>query len=183
MGTNGTFVSPFFKAPPSAKGDHTITATDGVNTATAVFTMESTMPKVPPPKEPKDGAKAKSPVTFDWDDVLDDSAPVTYQLQIATDKNFTAASLVLDKSGIASSSYIMSELEELKLAGVDTPYYWRVQAFDAASNPSGWTGAGTFYVSGPFTFPDWGIYVGAAAGAIIFFLLGMWIGRRTAFMY
>jgi hypothetical protein len=181
--TNGTFISPFFTAPASVKGDHTITVTDGVNTATTKFTMESTSPKTPQPLKPQDGAKVKSPITFDWADVTDDSKPVTYNLQIATDSIFSASSLVLNKTGLDSSGYTMTELEELKLTNSAAPYYWREKAVDGASNESEWTGAGKFYIPEPFKIPTWGIYVGAAVGALLFFLIGLMVGRRTAFMY
>lgn len=181
--TNGTFISPFFTAPASVKGDHTITASDGVNTATTKFTMESTAPKVPQPLKPELGAKAKTPVKFDWQEVTDESKPVTYRLQVATEATFSQASIVLDKTGLESSDYTMTELESAKLAGSEKPYYWRILSIDAASNESTWTGASMFYVPTPFKFPSWGIYVGAVVGAILFFLIGLLVGRRTAFMY
>jgi hypothetical protein len=178
----GTFVLTF-DAPASKAGDHVITVSDGVNSAKTTFTVESTAPKVPPPLKPELGAKVKSPVVFDWQEVTDDSRPVTYRLQVATDKSFASSMVVLDRAGIEGSSYTLSEIEELKLAEKDTAYYWRVKAVDAASNESEWTGAGEFYVSGPFKFPTWGIYTAVGVGAVVFFLLGLWVGRRTAFYY
>ncbi len=180
--TQGTFITTF-NAPASEAGDHVITVTDGTNSADATFTVESTAPKVPTPLKPELGAKIKSPMIFDWDEVTDESQPVTYQLQIATDKSFGLGSVVLDKTSIEGSSYTLSEIEEDKLTTQETPYYWRIKAVDAASNESEWTGAGGFYVAGPFKFPTWAIYVAAIGGAIVFFLLGLWVGRRTAFYY
>jgi hypothetical protein len=181
--TNGTFISPFFAAPASVKGEHIITATDGTNTSTTKFTMESTVPKVPQPLKPELGAKVKSPVKFDWQEVVDESKPVTYRLQVATESTFTLASIALDKTGLESSDYTMTELEELKLVASEKPYYWRIKAVDGASNESDWTGASMFYAPTPFKLPSWGIYVGAAVGALLFFLIGLLVGRRTAFYY
>jgi hypothetical protein len=179
----GAFVSPFFKAPVSKKGDHVITVSDGTNTAKITFTMESNAPKIPPPLKPALGAKLKTPMNFDWSDVTDESLPVTYRLQISGDKTFDATSVLVDKSGIDSSSYTLTETEAQKLVLTDTPYYWRVKAIDAASNESEWTGASLFYAKGAFKFPTWGIYISIIGGALFFFLIGMWIGRRTAFYY
>jgi hypothetical protein len=180
---NTTFISPFFEVPSSQHGDHVITVTDGVNTSTTTFTVESTAPKVPQPLKPALGAKVKSPVVFDWQEVTDESKPVTYRLQVATDKSFGTASVVLDRSDIEGSSYTLSEIEELKLAAQDTAYYWRIKSVDAAANESEWTGAGEFNISGPFKLPTWGIYTSIAVGAVVFFLIGLWVGRRTAFYY
>jgi hypothetical protein len=180
---NGTFISPFFTAPVSKKGDHIITASDGTNTATTTFTMESTAPKVPPPLTPGVGAKVKSPVTFTWTEVTDDSLPVTYSLQVATDKSFGTSSLVLNKTGLTGSSYAMTAIEGLQVAETDISYYWRIEAIDAASNESGWTGANQFYISSGLKLSGWIVYAAIAVGALIFFLLGLWVGRRTAFSY
>ncbi len=182
VNTDSTF-QVIFKVPASLHGDRKITVSDGTNIVMKTFTVESVAPKVPPPLKPMLGAKVKSPVLFDWQDVTDDSLPVTYRLQVATDKSFGASTLVLDKTGLDSSSYTLTEAEELKLAAKDTAYYWRVKAIDAASNESEWTGAGEFYVPGPFVFPKWALFGGIAVGALIVFLLGLWFGRRTAFYY
>jgi hypothetical protein len=104
-------------------------------------------------------------------------------LQIASDKTFATSSLVLDKSGLDGDSYTLTAVDLQKLTSTEIPYYWRIESIDAASNESGWTGASLFYLSTPFKFPKWGIYVGAVVGALVFFLIGLMVGRRTAFMY
>jgi len=129
------------------------------------------------------GVKVESPASFDWEDVTDESSPVTYALQIATDEDFTADSIVLEKTELAKSEYILTEKEELELAGQETPYYWRVRAIDAALNEGEWTGAGEFYVAAPFAFPRWALYTLLGIGAVIIFGIGYWLGRRTAFYY
>lgn len=176
-------VVAIFTAPPSQHGDHTITVSDGTHANTITFTVESVAPKTPPPLSPEMGAKAKSPIAFDWQDVTDESSPVTYVLQIATDNSFSAASIVFEKTGITTSTYMLTEAEELKLAGREDAYYWRIRAVDAASNESPWTGAGEFYIGGTGAFPNWALYTALGIGAVLLFGIGYWLGRRTAFYY
>lgn len=117
---------------------------------------------------------------FEWEDVTDDSLPVTYTLQIAKDEAFT--SMVLEKTGLTKSEYTIPEAGKLAAVKKEAPYYWRVRAVDGASNVGEWTGVGTFYVSG-FSFPGmsvhlwWGLGVGGAIA------LGYYLGRRRAYYY
>jgi hypothetical protein len=172
-----------FSAPVSKAGEHTITVSDGTHTATTKFTVESKPPDTPPPLSPEMGAKVKYPVTFEWKVVSDVSLPVTYTLQIATDDTFGSSSIVLEKTAIPTSDYTLSEEDELKLQSHEQAYYWRIRAVDAASNASPWTGPGEFYTSGPSSFPGWALYTIIGVGAVVVFLLGLWVGRRTAFYY
>jgi hypothetical protein len=172
-----------FQVPSKPSGNNTITATDGINMGAKTFLLESISPPMPPPQRPLMGEAASSPVTFDWDDVTDNSTPVTYRLQIATSANFTADSLILDKTGILASQYTLND-DEMKKLSTDVPtYYWREKAVDAAYNESGWTGANEFSVAKPFSFTGWPLYVTIVLGALLFFLVGIWVGRRTAFSY
>ncbi len=98
---DGTF-SATFNAPASSGGEHTIIATDGANTKPFTFTMESDAPPTPAPLKPEMGVKAKAEVYFDWEDVTDPSG-ATYTLQIATDEDFSANSIVLEKTGLTQS--------------------------------------------------------------------------------
>ena len=179
---SGVFVATF-QAPPSKHGDHIIIVSDGINTNEVTFTVESVAPEVPTPLLPEMGVKVESPVSFDWEDVTDKSSPVTYALQIATDEDFTADAIVLEKTELAKSEYILTEEEELELAGQEAPYYWRVRAIDAALNEGEWTGAGEIYVAASFGFPRWALYTLLGIGAVIIFAIGYWLGRRTAFYY
>ncbi len=175
--TDGTF-SYTFAVPPSEAGEHTITATDGISTMEVTFVMESTPPETPPPLLPFMGDKAKAQAYFDWEDVTDDSEPVTYTLQIATDADFT--NILLEKTGLTTSEYTLTDEEMLESTSKEVPYYWRVRAIDAASNASDWTGAGTFYVG--FVFPEikgWILYTLIGLGGLLLFFLGLWIGRRA----
>ncbi len=177
-------VMAIFQSPASKFGDHVITVSDGINTNTITFTVESVSPEIPAPLLPEMGVKLKSPSLFDWEDVTDDSMPVTYNLQIATDDTFAESSIALELTDIDTSEYTLTEVEELKLAGRKDAYYWRVRALDAASNPSDWTGTGEFYVSASGSdFPNWALYTLLGIGAVLLFGIGYWLGRRTAFYY
>ncbi|MBU2536606.1 MAG: Ig-like domain-containing protein [Chloroflexi bacterium] len=179
---SGIFTATF-KVPPSKHGSHTITASDGTSAKEITFAVESVAPKTPPPLLPGMGVKVKSPISFDWKDVTDESSPVTYVLQIATDKDFKAGSILLEKTELAESEYILTEKEEPKLAGKRTPYYWRVRAIDAALNEGEWTSVSQFYVAVPFALPSWALYTIIGVAAVLIFAIGYWIGRRTAFYH
>jgi hypothetical protein len=181
---NGTLVV-IFKVPAAKHGDHTITASDGTHTGTTTFTIESDPPETPQPVAPAMDVKVKSPVTFEWEaatDVSPPSEPLTYELQIATAESFSSGLIILDKTGLTDTTYTLTPAEELELTG-KAPYYWRIRSLDAASNPSPWTGAGVFYASGSSSFPSWALYTILGVGAVLVFLIGYWLGRRSAFYY
>ncbi len=175
--TSGLF-SATFKAPASVGGEHKIIATDGVNTKQVTFIMESTPPPAPVPLKPEAGVKTKTQTSFGWEDVTDPSG-VTYILQIATDKNFSNDSMVLQKTGLTESEYTLTREESLKSAGKENPYYWQVKAVDGASNSSQWSSTGSFYVG--FT---WGttqlVYVMIGIGVVFLILLSYWLGMKKA---
>ncbi len=173
----GTF-SATFKVPTSQHGEHTITATDGTITNQFTFTMESTAPPIPVPLKPEMDSKAEAEAYFDWKDVTDPSG-VTYTLQIASDEDFT--SIVLEKKGLTDSEYTITKKEELKSVSKKAPYYWRVKAIDDASNESGWSGTGSFYVGFYLVMPQWAIYTLGGIGALLLGFLGFWVGRKTAY--
>lgn len=177
---NGAF-SATFDVPASEGGDHTITATDGINTITSTFTMESTAPPIPVPLLPTMDSKASAEAHFDWEDVTDLSLPITYTLQIATDDQFTTTSILLEKTGLTDSEYTVTSEESLASVERENPYYWRVRAIDSASNESGWTGTGSFYVGFSFEMPTWLIYTLFGLGAVLLGVLGFWLGRRTTY--
>jgi len=168
--------SATFDAPASTGGNHAITATDGTNTATSIFAMETTPPPVPTPALPANDTKSNSQATFTWQPVSDPSG-VTYTFQIATDANF--AHVILDKPDLTSPEYTLIETEKLESVGKDTPYYWRVKAIDEASNESAWSTPNSFYVG--FIMPTWGTYALFGFGALLLGVLGFWLGRRTAY--
>jgi hypothetical protein len=175
---NGGF-SATFTIPPSEGGTHTITASDGTNSLSSTFVMESAPPSIPSPLLPQMGVKAEQPVYFDWEDV-EDSSGVTYTLQIAKDEAFT--SMVLEKIGLTSSYYTITEAEKLASVKKEAPYYWRVNAVDGASNESDWSGAGTFYVGG-FALPGGSIHLWWGLGAAGAGALGYYLGKRKSYYY
>ena len=176
---SGAF-SAAFKAPPSSGGNHTITITDGSNTAECIFTMESEAPPVPVLLLPEDGSKAEAMTYFDWEDAADPSG-VSYSLQVATSEGFTPSSIVLEKEGLTDSEYTTSEAEEFSPSTREAPHYWRVKSTDGAANSSEWSEAGSFYVASSFVIPGSvkNALIGIGIGAAVFF--GFWLGRRTAY--
>jgi hypothetical protein len=172
---DGNF-SANFTTPPSMAGNHTVTATDGTNTLTFIFTMESDTPSIPVLLLPEMAAIADAETHFDWEDI-DDPSGITYILQIGTDTTFS--SIVLEKKELIQSEYTLTEEEALKAAGTDAPYYWRIRAIDGASNKGKWTNAVLFFVS-PSTqlMPDWTLYLWIGLGALLLGVLGFWIIKR-----
>lgn len=181
-GTGGSF-SATFTVPASSSGNHSVTATDGLNTIKSVFLMESQAPPVPAPVSPPSGGEAETRVQFGWMPVSDVSG-VNYQLQVASDASFIASSILLEKTGLAEAAYTLSEAEKLPPVKEDAPYYWRVRAMDGASNQSDWSAPVMFYTASSFSvleLPDWVKYVLLGIAGVLIGLFGFWLGRRTAY--
>ncbi len=179
---DGTFIATF-EVPESEAGAHTITASDGTNSLQVLFYMESEAPPIPQPLLPEMDTKAPALAEFSWEDVTDDSLPVTYTLQVATDEDFTAGSIVLNEAGLTDLEYTITEEDKLDPRKQEDPYYWRVQAIDGASNESGWSAPGSFYMGG-ITLPNWGVHLWWGLGVVGAIFLGYWIGkRRAAYLY
>jgi hypothetical protein len=161
-----------FTVPPSVSGSHEVVASDGINSVTAVFTMESERPLTPWPQSPTAAAAIEAGTTFDWGDVSDPSG-ITYVLQIAADSDFTA--LVLEKKELADSEYTPDTEESLRLVKKETPYYWRVKAVDGAFSESYWMVPSPFYVgtSQGTSIPGWIKYsgIGVGCGLAAFFII------------
>ena len=161
-----------FTIPPSVAGSHIVTATDGENTVTSIFTMEAKAPPMPVPLLPKVAGMAEAEAYFDWEDVNDDSLPVTYTLQVAADADFTT--IVLEKKGLSLSEFTITKEEKLEPTERKTPYYWRVKAVDGASNESEWTPPWLFYVGF-----SWALYILIGLGVLLLTILGFWVRRRA----
>ena len=174
---NGNFEASF-TVPTSKYGNHSITASDGINTSEINFSVESIPPPVPTLLLPEIEAKVKSPIRFDWQAVTDISPPITYTIQIATSPDFSVASTVLEKTGLTKTGYSVTEEESLKLGISEKPYYWRVRAIDGAVNEGNWADTEIFYVVST-GMPFWSIITIAIIGAIILFTLGYFINSRT----
>ena len=181
-GTQGIFIATF-RVPAGKSGDHTVTVTDGTKTEKLTFKVEATVPDIPAPLAPAMGVEVEKTLTFDWKDVTSDNTPVTYVLQVATSQEFAPASLVIEKKGLTKSEYMPTKEEAAKLAGRDTPYYWRIRAVDAGENESNWTGVGQFYIPKPFSLPNWAKWLAIGVGALVLLFIGYWVGRRSAYSY
>ena len=175
---NGKF-SATFTVPKSNHGQHTITAYDGTNTVTAIFTMESAPPTIPLPLLPQMGVKTESQPYFDWEDVTDPSG-VTYALQVATDEEFTTESMVLEKTDLTESEYTLTKEERLESTSKEAPYYWRVRAVDGASNMSGWSGTGSFHVGFTFQLTGWVLYTLIGIVGLLLLAFVYLMGKRRA---
>jgi hypothetical protein len=169
--------------PASQHGTHTITASDGTTSTDIPLTIEAVPPTSPSPLSPETGAEVNKPISFEWGNVIDVSTPVTYELQVATSKNFASGTVVVSQTGISVPLYTLSEAEELILSSAELTYYWRVRAIDAALNVSDWTPGISFTLAVPFSFVGWPLYTTVIVGAILIFLIGYWLGRRTAFSF
>ena len=143
---NGDF-SLAFNVPLSNSGRHLVTVSDGTTSKQLFFTVESVPPPVPRPLLPVDTSETQSKAYLDWADVTDPSLPVTYSLQVASDRNF--ASIVVEKEGMTDSEYTLTEEEKLATAAEETYYYWRIKAEDGAINQSEWSTPWSFYIAAP----------------------------------
>lgn len=167
-----------FIVPPSAAGSHDITASGSTNTATVTFIMESKLPSTPTPLIPSIADTTGARAYFDWSDVSDDSG-ITYTLQIALDSDFNA--ILLNKTGLETSEYTLTEEEKLESDQTDTPHYWRVKAVDGAQNESGWTYPRLFYVGFSLSaFPVWALYLLGVVVVALLSILGYWLWNRRA---
>jgi len=157
-------------------GTHTISASDGKNVVENTFNVESLAPKRPDLDKPDDGANILFPFTFQWDEVSDNSLPVTYNLQVASNDIFTADSIILNKMGLNFSSYTLTEIDLSMFAEREIPYYWRVKAIDAVSNEGAWTIPSKFFYSGgsmssPKSMVAWWFVGGGILAIIIISIL------------
>jgi len=138
-----------------------------------------TAPPAPALLLPETDIKADAEVYFDWEDVTSLSPPITYRLQVASDRIFT--SMVLEKKELTDSEYTLTEEEKLAAVKKEAPYYWRVKAIDGAANDSGWSTAESFYVGFYFALPGWAIYILIILGALLVGFFAFLVGRRTAY--
>jgi hypothetical protein len=143
---NGAFSTPF-NVPAGSSGEHIITVSDGETIKQFAFAVESEAPPLPNLLLPTDSSETRAKAYLDWQDVTDLSLPVTYDLQVASDQNFS--SLVLYKKGLTDSEYTLSEDEVLSAIRQEAHYYWRIKAIDSASNASEWSAPWSFYISAP----------------------------------
>ena len=180
VGTNGDF-STTFNAPAGSGGQFPIIATDGTNSKQFIFFMESNPPPAPAPLKPEMGVKVKAEAYFDWEEITDASLPVTYILQIATNGNFSADSIVLEKK-LSGSEYTLTKEERLESVSEGAPYYWHVRAVDGAGNEGEWTGTRSFSVGFTFGLSPATTYTLFVLGGLLLVGFGFWLGRKTAYI-
>ena len=123
--------------PKTTGGSHIIRVQDNQsNFFEADFSLDSTAPAVPKIVNPKDGSKmgffGDITPTLEWSKITDANG-ITYNLQIATDAEFSNPTI--DVSGITTNKYTLKKSESLPRG----QYYWHVQAIDGASNTSDWS--------------------------------------------
>ncbi|MFC1860697.1 hypothetical protein ACFLYL_00225 [Chloroflexota bacterium] len=166
--------------------------------------MESKAPPIPTLTKPAMAAITDKKVLFIWQPVDDDSKPVTYNFQIASDTAFTQNSIKVDKKNLGNPTYDLTDVEWESLMPVkdssitQVNYFWRVQSIDGASNESTWSSVVTLGVARPPAepetkpepdgkatdktgFPAWAIWVIGILVALMCGVLGYWVGRRTAY--
>jgi len=177
INASGIFLSSF-RIPISAHGEHIMIISDGLNTKELTFTVESEAPAKPnillvSPIVVKEGTD----ILLDWEDVMDKSMPVTYTLQLASNDGFSSGSILLEKTELPDSEYLM-DLSETELLRPRRSYYWRVRAVDSAANAGEWTKAGEIKIASVSTIPDWLMYTLAVLGALL--ILFIWYMMRRA---
>jgi hypothetical protein len=173
----GTF-NVSFKIPVSKSGNHTIIVSDGTTTNTYTFKLDATPPVAPTLTLPAAATKLGKIPTLSWSPVTDANGGITYNMQISKDQAFNT--VLITKSGLTATTYTLDTnvpAEKLKSASKSAPYYWRVQATDAAGNVGAWTTPQTFLVG--LALSDYIVYIIFAVIAIMLGVLGFVIGRIT----
>ncbi|MDP2744630.1 MAG: IPT/TIG domain-containing protein [Dehalococcoidia bacterium] len=163
----GSFTGNFVM-PKSKAGAHTVAITDGTNSLSFAWTMESEAPAIPALRSPLSnktiGALSKQSPVFTWGEVTDPSS-VVYGFQIAKDATFSIP--VITKDNLTATTSV--ETLERGL------YYWRVMAIDGAGNASAWATPWTVQIGWPI--PIWALVLLALLALAIIGLLVMVIGR------
>jgi len=172
--STGSFSAVSFSVPADVHGNHSIGASDGTNSDTEDFAIESNPPPLPQLLSPADGSRlgwlGDVTPTFEWSAVTDPSEPVTYSLQIATAENFTDPDMREIANITAEDEEIVTYAAEESLS--HGSYYWRVKAVDSAENDSGWTVPHSFKVG---LLPLWAFIaiialIVVAIGVLVYFL-------------
>jgi hypothetical protein len=177
VGPNGGFTQNF-RIPVSRFGQHTVIASDGINSRKVIFTVESTPPVAPATVLPADGERMTKDIHFEWSTVSDPSG-VNYTFEIADDPKFV--NIIMSQSNVATN-YIDITEDSKMLPGKEKPYYWRVKAVDRASNEGAWSLVSSFYKGHTFftiisNMPDWVKWILVALGLALFGFMFFWIGH------
>ena len=101
------------------------------------FTVDTVKPLKPTLLDPANTSTILTNLpTFDWSDTAD-----TNHYEIQVDNLSTFSSPEINQTNVVGSTYTATT------ALLDTKFYWRVQAVDAAGNKSGWTPVWNFIVN------------------------------------
>jgi len=168
--SNGNIAISFRVPAGSPEGEQTVVVADeGGATASVEFTVEKKILSTTPlPISPEDEGKLRSgEVAFHWQGVTGDTG-YTYTLEISTTAN---SGNIWSKSGIAESSYTLTEEEALPKG----TYYWRVKIVDDYGNESAWSDSIKFTVS---PIPTW---VWVVVGVVVLVGLMVVAYRETKF--
>ncbi len=175
INTSGIFLTSF-RIPISQHGEHSIVISDGLNIKELAFAVEAEAPEAPnlllgTPLVVKEGAD----IFIDWEDVTDESMPVTYTFQLASDAGFSVQGILLEETGLTDSEYLVDSSRN-QLLRPRRSYYWRVRAVDSASNAGEWTETGEITIAPVSTMPSWLMYTLAVIGGL--FILFIWYMMR-----
>ena len=166
INASGVFMTSFH-IPISAHGEHIMIISDDLNTKELTFTVESEAPAKPnlllvSPVVVKEGTD----ILLDWEDVTDKSMPVNYTLQLASNDGFSSGSILLEKTELPDSEYLM-DLSKTQSLRPGRSYYWRVRAVDSAANAGEWTKVGEIKIASVSTIPGWLKYTLVVPGALL----------------
>jgi len=166
INASGVFMTSFH-IPTSAHGEHIMIISDDLNTKELTFTVESEAPAKPnlllvSPVVVKEGTD----ILLDWEDVTDKSMPVNYTLQLASNDGFSSGSILLEKTELPDSEYLM-DLSKTQSLRPGRSYYWRVRAVDSAANAGEWTKVGEIKIASVSTIPGWLKYTLVVPGALL----------------
>jgi len=163
-----------FRVPKgSSEGKQTLVVTDeGGATDSVDFTVEKkTLSTTPLPISPEDSTLRSGEATFRWQGVTGDT-DYTYTLEISTTPN---SGNIWSKSGIAESSYTLTDTPTVTETLPKGTYYWRVKIVDDYGNESAWSDSIEFTVS---PIPIW---VWVVVGVVVLVVLMVVAYRETKF--
>jgi len=154
-----------------------VMATDGAGNRSAwsiiqAFSVDT--PKIPVISQPTSGTAVQFPVSLNWAASSSFSQPVTYQVQVS--RNIEFSQLLIDEKGITNPGFIIPA-EDKRIFNKQIPYYWRVKAVDNARNASTWSDTGSFNIASS-GFPAWAVYTLTGLAVVIIALLAYRISRR-----
>jgi hypothetical protein len=167
--SNGNVNVSFQVSKGSPVGKQTLVVTDeGGATDQVDFTVtKKTLSTTPLPVSPKDNTLRSGEATFHWQGATG-STSYTYTLEINTS---AGSGNIWSKSGIAESSYTLTEEETLPKG----TYYWRVKVVDDYGNEGAWSDYSSFKVS---PIPTW---VWVVVGLVVLVVLMVVAYRETKF--